>query len=50
MIRWPKFWLGVALAIALGVYQVHNLVGSDLARPGEQTQLTGPWVFRFRVP
>ena len=26
MIRRPKFWLGVALAIALGVYQVHNVL------------------------
>jgi hypothetical protein len=29
---------------------VTELVGSDLTRPGEQTWLAGPWVFRFRVP
>jgi hypothetical protein len=29
---------------------VTELVGSDLARRGEQTRLAGPWVFRFRVP
>ena len=29
---------------------VTELVGSDLAQPGEQTRLAGPWVFRFRVP
>ena len=29
---------------------VTELVGSDLARPGEQTRLAGPWVFHFRVP
>jgi len=29
---------------------VTELVGFDLAGPGEQTRLAGPWVIRFRVP
>jgi hypothetical protein len=29
---------------------VTELVGFDLVRPGEQTRLAGPWVFRFVVP
>ncbi len=29
---------------------VTELVGFDLAQPGEQTRLAGPWVFHFRVP
>lgn len=29
---------------------VTELVGSDLARPGEETRLAGPWMFHFVVP
>lgn len=29
---------------------VTELVGFDLTQPGEQTRLTGPWVFPFVVP
>jgi hypothetical protein len=29
---------------------VTELVGNDLAQPGQQMRWSGPWVFQFQVP